>query len=122
MQAALWTPSMAERDMTLEPIAEPPDPGETEPTRWLGQEASSARLRNGTDGATAAVVSPEHKVASVPRNKQQHSTSHHFPAIGLPRHSTHPTIPIIDPFTVLFPSKPGWLVSSAALHVSMGTA
>ena len=41
----------------------------------LAHPAGSARLRNGTDGATAAV-------ASVPRNKQQHSTSHHFPAIA----------------------------------------
>ena len=34
----------------------------------LANAADSAALRNGTDGATAAVVSPEHKVASVPRN------------------------------------------------------
>ena len=32
-----------------------------------------------------------------------------FPAIASPRHSTHPTIPIFDPFTVLFPSNPGGL-------------
>ena len=36
----------------------------------LANAAGSAALRNGTDGATAAVVSSEHKVARVPRNKQ----------------------------------------------------
>ena len=44
----------------------------------LANAAGSAALRNGTDGATAAVVSSEHKVARLPRNKQL-STSHHFP-------------------------------------------
>ena len=93
LQAALFAPSMTERDIILE-----------SPTRWPAQEAprapalanvaGSAALRNGTDGATAAVVRSEHKVASAPRNKQL-STSHHFPAITSPRHSTHPTFLIL---------------------------
>ena len=57
VQAALWAPSMAERDMVLEAIAELPDPGERVPhvgrsRRARGpafaNRAGSAALRNGT--------------------------------------------------------------------------
>ena len=57
VQAALWAPSMAERDMILEAIAELPDPGERVPhvgrsRRARGpafaNKAGSAALRNGT--------------------------------------------------------------------------
>ena len=76
-------------------------------TPALAKAAGSAALRNGTDGATAVVVSTKHKVVSFPRNKQL-PTSHHFPATTSSRHSTHPTILIFDPFfTVQFPSKLG---------------
>ena len=61
MQAALWAPSTAERDIILEAIAELPDPGETVPTRCPGQESPEDQL-----SPTQPV---EHKVASVPINK-----------------------------------------------------
>ena len=48
-------------------------------TPALANAAGGAALRNGKDGATAAVVSTEHKVAFVPRNKQL-PTSQYFPA------------------------------------------
>ena len=94
MQAVLFAPSMTERDIILE-----------SPTRWPEQEVpKSTGSRQRTRqcgapkrdrGATATVVRSEHKVASAPRNKQL-STSHHFPAITSPRHSTHPTFLIFD--------------------------
>ena len=37
-------PSTAKRDMILEALAELPDPGETAPTRWLGQTTSEHQL------------------------------------------------------------------------------
>ena len=64
-------------------------------------------FRNGTDGATAAVVSSEHKVANVPRNKQL-STSHHFPCHHLT--TMHAKTLIFDLFTVQFLSNPGGLL------------
>ena len=85
VSAALWAPSTAERDIILDPLAELLDPDETAPARlgWqrpqtpaFADAASSAALRNGTDGATAAVVSTKHKVASAPRHKQT-PTSHY---------------------------------------------
>ena len=44
MQAALWAPRMAERDIILEALAELPDPSETAPTRWQKQEAPEHQL------------------------------------------------------------------------------
>ena len=104
VQAALWAPSMADPTI-LEALAEHPDPGKTAPSLLAGAGVPEDQLsptqpvvrrRNGTDGATAAVVRLEHKVASVPRNKQLS-----FPAITSPRHSTHPTVLIFDPFNFL---------------------
>ena len=62
----------------------------------LANAASSAALRNGTDGATTAVVSSEHKVASVPRknNFPLHITS-------LP--TLHHVTPRTQPFHFLTP-------------------
>ena len=39
IQAALWAPSMADRDIILEALAEFPDPSETTPARWPWQAA-----------------------------------------------------------------------------------
>ena len=44
VQAALSAPTLAERDIILEALAELPDPGEMAPTRWPGQEASEDQL------------------------------------------------------------------------------
>ena len=111
----LWAPSMAERynhrghrgiARSWRDGARTVAGADRPRTSALANAAGCAALRKGTDGATAAVVSPEHKVAVVPRNKQL-STSHHFPATISPRHSTHPTVLIFVPFTVLVPSKLG---------------
>ena len=82
----------------------------------LANTAGCAALRTRTDGTIAAAVSSEHKVASVPRNKKL-STSHHFPAIISPRHSTHPTILIFNPLTVLFQNWVSHFLSSATWHL-----
>ena len=74
-------------------------------TLALANAAGSAALRNGTDGATAAVVSTKHKAASVPTNNQL-PTSHHFLATTS-RNSMHLTILMFDPSTVQFPSTLG---------------
>ena len=71
MQAALWAPSMAERDFILEDIAELPDPGRwphggrgrRPPSTNSRQNSRFCALRNGTDSVTAAVVSSKHRVA-----------------------------------------------------------
>ena len=67
----------------------------------LTDTANRAALRSETGGVTAAVVSTEHKVASVPRNKQL-STSHHFLTIISPCHPAHPTTLIFDLLRVHF--------------------
>ena len=101
IQATLWAPSMAERDIILEVLAEFPDPSETAPARWPGQAApantaGSAALRNGTAAATAAVVSIKHSAASVSRNSRL-STSHHFHATTSLLHITTLTILLFNP-------------------------
>ena len=40
VQAALWAPTMVERDIILETVAELPDPGGPVPARWPEQGAS----------------------------------------------------------------------------------
>ena len=82
---------------------------------------STAALGIGTDGATAAVVSSEHKVANASRNKQL-STSHHFPAIISLRYPSTQLFKFFDPIHSAISFKPRWLASSAAHHVSMGIA
>ena len=77
----------------------------------LANTTGSVTLRNGTDGATAAVVSAEHKVASVSTNKQL-STSHQFPAIISPRffmHASH-NFNVFKLFKVQLPSNTGGLL------------
>ena len=99
---------MAERDVTVEAIAELPVPGETEPTRWP------------EDGATAAVVSSEHKSCECPE-KQTTFRFTSLPCLYLtsPLHA-HPTILIFDhPMTVLLFLQ-NWvyrLLSSATRHL-----
>ena len=44
IQAALWAPSMAERDIILEALAVFPDHSETTPPRWPGQAAPEYQL------------------------------------------------------------------------------
>ena len=44
VQAALWAPSMADRDTILEALAELSDAGETVPVRWPGQTAPEHQL------------------------------------------------------------------------------
>ena len=44
VQAAFWAPSMTEREELLEAVAELPNPGETVPSQWPGQEASEHQL------------------------------------------------------------------------------
>ena len=44
VQAALWAPTMAERDIILEALAEPPEPGEAVPAQWPEEEASGDQL------------------------------------------------------------------------------
>ena len=110
MHAALWAPSMAERPSPRGSCGAPRPRRDGVHTLAgagshrapaLANAAVSAALRNGTDGATAAVVSSERKIARVPRNKL-HTTS-----TTSPRHSTHPTILMFDLSKVQFPSKPG---------------
>ena len=84
------------------PLAELPDPGETAPTRWPRQEAPEHQL-----SPTQPVEQDRRRHRRSGELRAQSSTSHHFPAITSPRHSTHPTILIFDPLTVQFPSKPG---------------
>ena len=44
IQAALWAPSMTERDILLAALAELPDPSDTAPVRWPGQAAPEYQL------------------------------------------------------------------------------
>ena len=44
IQAALWAPSMTERDILLEAVAELADPSDTAPARWSGQAAPEYQL------------------------------------------------------------------------------
>ena len=99
MQAALWAPRMAERDIILEALAELPDPSETAPTRWQGQEAPELSptqpvVRRSKTGQTFHRRSGELQAQSCECSEKQ-------------RHSTHPTILIYDPSHCNFPSKPG---------------
>ena len=43
-QAALWAPSMVERDIIFEALSSFPDPSETTPARWPGQAAPEYQL------------------------------------------------------------------------------
>ena len=75
----------------------------------LANTASSSALRRVADGATAAVVSTEHKVASVLRNNfPLHFTS-------LPYHHLTSLLPCTQLFKFLTPS-------CAVYHVSLGIA
>ena len=107
VQAALSAPTMAERGTILEDLAELPDPGEAVPARWPEQGASrDQRSAAKQDGATAAMVSTEHKVANGWRNKQLFP-SHHFLTIISPCHPTHPTTLIFDLLSKQFPTNRG---------------
>ena len=68
-------------------------------TPTLTNAASTAALRNGTDGATAKSQIPQ----------ETNNLPLHFPAVVSPRCPMHPTVPIVDSFTVQLPSNPGGL-------------
>ena len=84
VHAALWAPSMAERDIILEAISELPDPGETAPTRWPGQESPDGecgapkrdrwRHRRGGEPRTQSCECPEKQTTF----QSSSLPSHHF--------------------------------------------
>ena len=81
VQAALVGTSMAERDIVLQALRRSSRPRRDGAHTLAG--AGGRGAPNGTDRATAAMVSSEHKSARVPRNKQL-STSHHILATTSP--------------------------------------
>ena len=66
IQAALWAPSMAERDIIIEALAEFPDPSETTPARWLGQAAPEHQLSPTQPVVRRFTPFPRHHI-TVPR-------------------------------------------------------
>ena len=86
VQAAVSEPTMAEREIILEAIAELPE--EAVPARWHTAKRSALRSETGCATATVAVVITAHKVASGPRNKHC-PTSHHLLTIISPPNHTH---------------------------------
>ena len=118
IRAALWAPSMAERDIILEALAEFPDPSETTPSRWpwagssripaVANAAGRAAPRNWT-AAAATVMDIKFNGASVSRNDRP-SASYQFPATTSLFHITFLTILLSNSSTAPSLSKPSDLL------------